>query len=90
MPLPGSPLFDADNHYYETRDCFTRHIEPRFRDCAIRVEPDDRVFVGDRPFTFLENPFFETTVKPGSLREMLRNLGGNDADVNGYGGIKKI
>jgi len=81
VPLPGSPLFDADNHYYETRDCFTRHIEPRFRDCAIRVEPDDRVFVGDRPFTFLENPFFETTVKPGSLREMLRNLGGNDADA---------
>ena len=21
------PLIDADNHYYETPDCFTRHIE---------------------------------------------------------------
>ena len=81
MPLPASPLFDADNHYYETRDCFTRHIEPRFRDRAIRVEAGDRVFVGDRPFTFLENPFFETTVKPGSLRDMLRSLGRDDADA---------
>src|SRR5437660_950152 len=22
-------LFDADNHYYEPRDCFTRHIAPQ-------------------------------------------------------------
>ncbi|MDJ0850475.1 MAG: amidohydrolase family protein [Myxococcota bacterium] len=72
-------LFDADNHYYEPRDAFTRHLEPRFRDLGIHVEPDpkgrDRVMIGSRPFTFLENPFFETTAKPGSLREMLRNLG---------------
>ena len=37
-------LFDADNHYYEPRDCFTRHIEPTLRDRAIRVgaEPTAR------------------------------------------------
>ena len=23
-------MFDADNHYYEPDDCFTRHIEARF------------------------------------------------------------
>ncbi len=69
-------LFDADNHYYEPRDCFTRHIEPAFRDKAIRVVPDeagkDRVWVGDKPFTFLINQSFTHTVKPGALREMLR------------------
>ena len=79
MSVPEAPLFDADNHYYEPRDAFTRHIEPRYRESAIHVQLDakgrDRVVVGDRPFTFLENPFFETTAKPGSLREMLRNLG---------------
>ncbi len=71
-------LFDADNHYYETRDAFTRHIEPRFRDKAIRVVRDadgrDVVMVGERPFTFLTELNFDTTVKPGSLREMLRTL----------------
>ena len=71
-------LFDADNHYYETRDAFTRHIEPRHRDKAIRVVRDgdgnDVVMVGDRPFTFLTELNFETTVRPGSLREMLRTL----------------
>ena len=33
-------LFDVDNHYYETRDCFTRHIEPAMRERAVRVERD--------------------------------------------------
>ena len=44
------PAFDADNHYYEAHDCFTRHIEPAHRDRAIRyVEEDGRpsVRVGD-------------------------------------------
>ena len=78
MAQLGFPLFDADNHYYEPRDAFTRHLEPSHRDRAIHVETDDRgrdrVMIGGRPFTFLENPFFETTAKPGSLREMLRML----------------
>ena len=34
-------LYDADNHYYEPPDCYTRHIEPKFRDRAIHVEQDD-------------------------------------------------
>ena len=79
MTPPDWPLFDADNHYYEPRDAFTRHLDPRHRERAIHVDSDahgrDRVMIGGRPFTFLENPFFETTAKPGSLREMLRNLG---------------
>ena len=25
-------IFDADNHYYEPRDAFTRYMDPRRRD----------------------------------------------------------
>ena len=73
-------LFDADNHYYEARDCFTRHIEPRLRGKAIRPVPDDgsgiRVMVGERPFTFLEGEGFAGArcAKAGALREMLRSM----------------
>ena len=71
-------IFDADNHYYEPEDCFTRFMPSDRMDEAIRVVEDDdagrRVMVGDRPFTFLDNPFRDTTTKPGSLREMLRNM----------------
>ncbi|MDN2498531.1 amidohydrolase [Nocardia nova] len=31
-------LIDADGHYYEPDDCFSRHIESRFADRTIRVE----------------------------------------------------
>lgn len=31
-------LIDADAHYYEPDDCFSRHIESRFKDETIRVE----------------------------------------------------
>jgi predicted TIM-barrel fold metal-dependent hydrolase len=30
-------MIDADNHYYEQDDCFSRHIEPKYRDQAIRL-----------------------------------------------------
>jgi hypothetical protein len=69
-------LFDADNHYYETRDCFTRYIEPRYRDKAIRsvvVDGVERIVVGDKPFTFMD-PKFDKTNPPGSLYDMVRNV----------------
>ena len=30
-------IVDADNHYYEADDCFTRHIESRYRARTISV-----------------------------------------------------
>ena len=71
-------LFDADNHYYEPRDCFTRHIDPAMRDRTVRVAPGsdgrERVLVDDREFTFLNDPFNQHVTKPGALRDMLRAL----------------
>jgi predicted TIM-barrel fold metal-dependent hydrolase len=75
MDDPGLRLFDSDNHYYESRDCFSRYIEPADRDKAIRVVEEaggDQIYVGDRPFTFLSNYHFDTAAKPGALRQMLR------------------
>jgi predicted TIM-barrel fold metal-dependent hydrolase len=78
-------LFDADNHYYEPRDCFSRYIEPQFRDRAVQVRVDDdgkeRVYVGDRLFTFLEHRNFDTVVPPGALRRMLLAMKSDSADV---------
>ncbi|MFI5317442.1 MAG: amidohydrolase family protein [Myxococcota bacterium] len=76
----GFGIWDGDNHYYEPRDAFTRYIEPRYRDRAVRViETDGRsqVWIGERAFHFLDDTFasFEKTVRPGSLREFLKSLG---------------
>ncbi len=83
MSVPSYRLFDADNHYYETRDCFTRHLPAALRAKGVRIEADakgrDRIFVGERPFTFLENWSFTHANKPGALRELLRQKDYRDA-----------
>ena len=28
---------DADNHYYEALDAFTRHLDPKFKQRGVRV-----------------------------------------------------
>jgi predicted TIM-barrel fold metal-dependent hydrolase len=75
---PTAGLCDADNHYYEPRDCYTRHIEAKFSDRAIVVVPGDggrdEILVGDRPFTFLRHHSFDTASRPGALRELLQHL----------------
>lgn len=81
----GYQLVDADNHYYEPRDCFTRHIDPAFRHRTLRIVKDgdnDVVLVGDRVFTFLDHPFRDKWVKPGGLREMLRAISSGTFDEN--------
>ena len=69
-------LFDADNHYYETRDCFTRHLPVALREKGVHIETDaegrDRIFVGERPFTFLPHWSFTHASRPGALRDLLR------------------
>jgi predicted TIM-barrel fold metal-dependent hydrolase len=80
----GFRLFDADNHYYEPRDAFSRYIEPRHRDKAVHVvrnaDGEEQVMIGSRPFTFLADMElnFDTTLRPGSLREFLRSLSSDD------------
>lgn len=74
-PADDYAVFDVDTHYYEPADCFTRHIEPRFRDLAVHwreTSEGRRLFVGDRPYTFVKDPTFSFVEKPGNLAEMLR------------------
>ncbi|MBV8693016.1 MAG: amidohydrolase [Actinobacteria bacterium] len=72
----GFPLVDADEHYYEPRDAFTRHMPKALAHLAVHVEgagDDERVMIGDKPFTFLRQNY-DRVVKPGALREMLRTM----------------
>ncbi len=84
-------LFDADNHYYEAPDAFTRFIEPKHRDKAVRVAPAEdggvRILIGDKPFTFLENWRFDRHAAPGSLRDLLRQM--SSGAVSGSGGVEQ-
>jgi predicted TIM-barrel fold metal-dependent hydrolase len=64
-------LIDADGHYYEVDDCFSRHIEPAYRDATVRVRRGDdglgRVYVGERR-TFMSVMPGDYASAPGALQ----------------------
>ncbi len=52
-------VFDADNHYWETSDSFTRHRDPRFADRGVvlrEVDGKPRYFFGERPHPIIPGP----------------------------------
>ncbi len=66
--------FDADNHYYEAMDSFTRHIEPEYAKRAMQwaeIDGKTRLLVGGRVNRFIPNPTFDRLAKPGSLERVL-------------------
>jgi predicted TIM-barrel fold metal-dependent hydrolase len=68
--------FDADNHYYEALDAFTRHLDPAWRARAVDVaEVRGRVrhVVGGRVSHAVTNPTFNPIVKPGCLYGYFRS-----------------
>jgi predicted TIM-barrel fold metal-dependent hydrolase len=73
----GYRIVDADNHFYEPDDCFTRHIEARFRHRTARVErasPDalGRVFIGNERSGFYSVAVGDHVGPPGMMRAFLR------------------
>ena len=71
----GYKPFDADNHYYEAYDAFTRHVpkamQPR---CVQWAEIDGRKhhIVGGRLARAVTNPTWDPIAKPGAIADYLR------------------
>jgi predicted TIM-barrel fold metal-dependent hydrolase len=79
-------LFDCDTHCYETRDAFTRHLPKEWLEYAIAPVkvPDgtERILAGDRiaVFNSEQGLGFDRAYKPGSLKEMLRQMASGNPD----------
>ena len=83
MAALGFRPFDADNHYYEAEDAFTRHIEPAMAKRCMQwavVNGKKRLLVGGKINKFIPNPTFDPIAAPGSLEDYFRgrNEGGMD------------
>ena len=74
--------FDADNHYYEALDAFTRHLDPAWADrCVQWAQIDGRSYhvIGGKISRSVVNPTFDPVAKPGVLRDYFRgNPNGDD------------
>lgn len=67
--------FDADNHYYEPLDAFTRHLEPAFRDRGVKSFRDGKrtyLLIGGKLNRFIPNPTFDPIIVPGCLDPLFR------------------
>ena len=74
-PLKVEWAFDADNHYYEALDAFTRHIEPEYSKRAMQwaeVNGRQMLLVGGKINRFIPNPTFDRLSAPGSLEDYFR------------------
>jgi predicted TIM-barrel fold metal-dependent hydrolase len=68
-------IFDADQHYYETIDAFTRYLPAAWQDRAVRVIAIDgrvRLLCGNHINQTLANPTYDPIVKPGALAGYFR------------------
>jgi predicted TIM-barrel fold metal-dependent hydrolase len=68
-------VFDADNHYYEPTDAFTRHIDPKMAKRAMQwadIDGRTRLVVAGKVNRFIPNPQFDPVARPGCLDEYFR------------------
>jgi predicted TIM-barrel fold metal-dependent hydrolase len=75
MDEPGHPVFDADNHYYEATDAFTRHLDPAMGPrCVQWATIDGRQYqvLGGRVSRAVSNATFDPISKPGCLYHYFR------------------
>lgn len=80
----GFRPFDADHHYYEATDAFTRHIDPAMAKRAMQwadIGGKQRLLVGGRINKFIPNPTFDPIAAPGSLEDYFRGRNTEGLDL---------
>ncbi|MBL7498679.1 amidohydrolase [Frankia sp. CNm7] len=74
MEFDFEPI-DADNHYYEPLDAFTRHLDRAFKERGVKVVTEGRrthLLIGGKVNRFIPNPTFDPIIVPGCLDSLFR------------------
>ena len=68
------PVFDADNHLYETRDALTKFLPDRYKGAIDYVEVRGRtkIVVRGRISEYIPNPTFDVVARPGAQEDYFR------------------
>jgi len=71
------PVFDADNHFYETTDAFTRYLPPEYSEIIkyVQVNGRTKLAIKNRITEYIPNPTFNVVAPPGAeeLKYKLQN-----------------
>jgi predicted TIM-barrel fold metal-dependent hydrolase len=76
--------FDADNHYYEATDAFTRYLDKGMSRRTMQwaeIDGRQRLLVAGSVNRFIPNPTFDPVAKPGSLDEYFRGRNPRGQDI---------
>ena len=68
-------IFDFDNHYYESQDAFTRHLDRSFANRGVRwaeIDGRRRLLVAGTVNNYVANPTFDPVSRPGALFDWYR------------------
>ena len=83
MPIDFT-TFDADNHYYEATDAFTRYLDKGMARRTMQwaeIDGRQRLLVAGSVNRFIPNPTFDPVAKPGSLDEYFRGRNPRGEDI---------
>ena len=68
------PIFDADNHMYETPEAMTKHLPSRYKGLVDYVDVHGRtkIAVKGKISEYIPNPTFDVVARPGAQEEYYR------------------
>ena len=69
------PLFDADNHLYETEEALTRFLPKQYAGAVQYVQLNGRTKIAIRGqiSEYIPNPTFEVVARPGAMEDYFRH-----------------
>lgn len=75
----GYALHDADQHYYEPDDCFTRHIESKYENETVWIDRTSRdhpgrMYIGEDRCRFFSVGTGDSIGAPGMMKAFLKGL----------------
>src|ERR1700722_15922828 len=74
-PRLSYPVFDGDNHMYETRDALTKFLPPEYHGAIRYVEVDGRTKIATlgQISDYIPNPTFNKVAAPGAQEDYFHN-----------------
>jgi predicted TIM-barrel fold metal-dependent hydrolase len=74
-PVLDIPVFDADNHLYETQDALTKFLPERYRRAIdyVDVRGRTKIVLRGRISEYIPNPTFEVVARPGAQEDYFRH-----------------
>ena len=69
------PVFDADNHLYETQDALTKFLPDRYKGVIdyVDVRGRTKIVVRGQISNYIPNPTFEVVARPGAQEDYFRH-----------------